>query len=75
MTADVNILTAERKDVLMILNRTTFKKNGEKFVKLLINQEGKKIVEEVKIETGLRGVEGKIEIIKGLELGDQIILP
>lgn len=75
MTADVNILTAEKKDVLIIPSRTILKKNGEKFVKLLIDQEGKKIIKEVKIETGLRGVGGKIEIIKGLELGDQIILP
>ena len=75
MTADVNILTAEKKDVLMIPSRTILKKNGEKFIKLLIDQEGEKTIKEVNIETGLRGSGGKIEIIKGLELGDQIVLP
>jgi len=75
MTADVNILTAEKKDVLMIPSRTILKKNGKKFVKLLIDQEGEKIIEEVNIETGLRGSGGKTEIIKGLESGDQIVLP
>jgi len=75
MTADVNILTAEKKDVLMIPSRTILKRNGEKFVKLLIDKEGEKIVKEANVETGLKGVGGKIEIIKGLELGDQIVLP
>jgi len=75
MTADVNILTAEKKDVLTIPNRAIFKKNGEKFVELLIDQEGEKITKEVEIETGLKGSGSKTEIIKGLELGDKIILP
>jgi len=75
MTADVNILTAEKKNVLMIPSRTIIKKDGKKFVKLLIDQAGEKIIEEINIETGLKGIGGKIEIIKGLELGDQIILP
>ncbi len=75
MTADVNILTAEKKDVLMIPSRTIIKKDGKKFVKLLIDQEGEKVINEVNIETGLKGSGGKIEIIKGLELGDQIVLP
>ena len=75
MTADINILTAEKKDVLIISSRAVIKKNGEKFVKLLIDQEGKKTIKEVNIETGLKGSGGKIEIIKGLESGDQIVLP
>jgi len=75
MTADVNILTAKKKEILMIPSRTILKKNGDKFVKLLIEQEGEKTINEVNIETGLRGSGGKTEIIKGLEVGDQVVLP
>ncbi|MDD4996271.1 MAG: efflux RND transporter periplasmic adaptor subunit [Patescibacteria group bacterium] len=75
MTADMDIITAEKKNVLTIPSRMVFKKDNKYFVKLLEIQEKKEVVEEREIEVGTKGTEGKIEVIGGLEEGDKIIMP
>jgi len=75
MTADMDIITAEKKNALTIPSRMVFKKDNKYFVKLLEIQEKKEVVEEREIEVGIKGTEGKIEVISGLEEGDKIIMP
>jgi len=71
MTANIDIMSAKRENVIVIPQRAVITKNGDKIVKVL-NNEG--IVKEVMVETGLRGSDGNIEIIKGLKEGDQIVI-
>jgi len=69
MTVDVDIICDSRENVLAVPQRTVFNKNGDKFVRVL----EEKNVKEVKVETGIRGSEGEIEILSGLKEGEKII--
>ncbi len=70
MTADIDILTDERQGIIAIPNRAIFNRDGDKFVRV-IDSEG--IISEVKVETGLKGTLGQIEVTKGITEGDKII--
>lgn len=71
MTANVDIMTAMRKNVLFIPNRAIkISEQGFKYVEIL---EGEDSVVRKEVETGLRGDDG-IEIISGLTANDNIIL-
>lgn len=70
MTANIDILTAQKNNVLVVPQRTIIQKNGQKFVRLLKN--GQRI-EEAPVETGLTGSDGNIEIVSGLKQGDKVI--
>ncbi len=70
MTADIDILTDERQNIVAIPVRAVFSKNGNKFVRVV---DFENIISEVEIETGLRGTLGKIEITNGITEGDKII--
>jgi len=69
MTVDVDIICDSRENVLAVPQRTVFNKNGDKFVRVL----EEKNVKEVKVETGIRGSEGEIEILSGLKEGEKVI--
>ncbi len=70
MTADIDILTDERQGVIVIPGRAVFGKDGDKFVRVVGLGE---IISEIKVETGLKGTLGQIEITKGIVEGDKII--
>lgn len=70
MTANIDILTDKRENVLTIPQRAVITKNDEKFVLL---DTGKSEPENVKIETGLKGSDGMIEVLSGLKEGDKIV--
>jgi HlyD family secretion protein len=69
MTADMDILTAEKENVLIVPQRAVVPKNGAKFAKILKDGE----IEEVEVKTGLKGSDGNIEIVEGLVEGDKVI--
>ncbi len=69
MTANVDIITDLREDVLRIPQRAVLTKNGQKIVRVLEGEE----IKEVQVETGIRGNEGEIEILSGIKEGDKII--
>ncbi len=78
MTADVSILTAEKDNVIVIPQRAVIDKDNKKIIRVLEmkmekGKETKKLV-EVEIETGLKGSMGEIEISKGIDVGDEIVL-
>jgi len=70
MTADIDVFGERRANVLALPARAIATKAGEKFVKVLVSSSQK----EIKIETGLRGSDGMIEIISGLAEGDKVVI-
>ncbi len=69
LTANADILTAEKEGVIAVPYRAVISKNGTKIVKILV---GKK-TEERKVEIGLRGSDGNIEITEGINEGEKVI--
>lgn len=69
MTANIDIITNTRENIIAIPARAVVTKNGDKFVRIL---EDKDLV-EVSVETGIRGSDGTIEIIRGIVEGDKVI--
>lgn len=74
MTADLDIRTAKRVGVIVLPLRSVYGKNGGKFVRTLQRKaSGGEEVVEVVVTTGLRGSDGTIEIITGLQAGDRVV--
>lgn len=69
MTANVTVTTDQRANALQVPARALIEKEGGMIVRLLVDG----VVQEVPVETGLRGDEGMIEIISGLKSGDTVI--
>lgn len=72
LTANINIETGKKENVLYVPTRNIVSRDGRKFVKI-VRDEKKGITEEIEVETGLRGSDGRTEIISGLQEGDKII--
>ena len=70
MTANANITTAKKDNILIAPSRAVIKKNSNgKFVRLLIGQQ----ITEVSVTIGLRGDNGLVEILTGLSEGDAVV--
>jgi len=72
MTANLDILTGQKNAVLAVPSRSVYSVDINKFVKLLSGDD-LKITTETQVETGMRGVDGYVEIISGLKEGDTIL--
>ena len=71
MTANITITTNFRENVLTLPQRAVLEKNNSRYVRIQISEND---FEEKIIETGIMGSDGNIEIISGLEQGDEIII-
>lgn len=71
MSANVDISTAEKENVLMIPLRAVQTEGNQKFVEIL-NSDGISIT-KVQIETGLEGDEGMVEVTSGLQAGQKVV--
>ncbi|MDD5489837.1 MAG: efflux RND transporter periplasmic adaptor subunit [Candidatus Moranbacteria bacterium] len=69
LSADVNIATAEKNNVISVPERIVKDQNGKKVVSVLA---GGKPVDKV-VTLGLSGDEGMVEIVSGLQEGDEVI--
>lgn len=69
MTANVVLNTDKREGVLFIPSRS-IRTNGDKYVKVLSGDQ----VTDKKIKTGLRADDGKVEILEGINEGEEIII-
>ncbi len=69
MTANIDISTDKRENVLVIPQRAIIFEGAEKFV---MADNGASGFEKRKIEIGLRGIDGNVEVISGLEEGEKI---
>lgn len=72
LTADITILSDVKENVLYVPTRNIISKNGKKVVKIVKTADGKEIIEEREINVGLRGSNGRTEILSGLSENDRI---
>ncbi len=70
MTANMEIDTDSREGVIAIPQRAVLREDGKKVVRILRPDES---IENVQITTGLRGSDGLIEVLSGVEVGQQVI--
>ncbi len=70
MTADIDIKTDEKKNVLYVPIRSVLHKNGNAYIKYF---DGKNFLEK-RVKTGLSSSEGIVEITSGLSEGEDIVL-
>lgn len=69
MTANVDIQTASRENVVQVPGRALIDKDGGKIVRLVENGE----IREMPVSVGLSGDEGMTEISNGLKAGDTVV--
>jgi membrane fusion protein, macrolide-specific efflux system len=69
MTANVDIITQEKQNVLYVPVRSVQSKDGDKYVQILENG----IPVEKTVQTGLRADEG-MELLSGISEGDEVIV-
>lgn len=72
MSADIDIKTAEKSNVLAVPARAIKTEGDKKYVEILKNAENQEI-EKRYIQTGLEGDEGLIEVVSGLNEGENVI--
>lgn len=70
MTANIDILTGKKENVIAVPQRAILIIDDEKFVRILTKERD---ITEVAVTTGLRGSDGTIEITSGLKEEDQVI--
>lgn len=71
MTADIDIITSEKKDVLIVPFRSLTKESGKTYAQAK-RPDG--TFERVEVAVGLEGDEGMVEIRSGLKEGDEVAL-
>lgn len=71
LTAHVTIRGEVRENVLSVPERAVITRNSEEMVMIKL---GQRDAQEVTVKTGLRGSNGFIEIISGLQEGDQVVV-
>ncbi|MDD5750733.1 MAG: efflux RND transporter periplasmic adaptor subunit [Candidatus Pacebacteria bacterium] len=69
MTANIDILTAQKENALTVPYRAVIAKNGDKMVRVVNGKD----ISERKVTLGLRGSDGNIEILEGLREGEKVI--
>ena len=75
MTANIDIKTSSREDVITIPQRAVLRRNGSKFVRVIDSPSSPiEDIREVIVETGLVGLDGNIEIVQGINVGDIVIV-
>lgn len=70
MTGDVRIVTGERSDIVYIPSRAVLEDDQRRYVRVL---EGEVMVEK-DVEVGMEGEGGDIEITKGIEANENIVI-
>lgn len=75
MSTDIDVRTAEKANVLVIPIRAIEISGAEKFVRILkaFNPDGSAIIEKRKIETGLEGDAGLVEVKNGVQENEEVI--
>jgi len=69
MTANITIKTATKEGVLLIPLRAVTTREGKKYARIL--SEG--VAKEMEVNLGLRGSDGQVEVLSGLESGQSVI--
>jgi len=69
MTANLDVITAEKDGVIAVPQRSVIRKNSKTTIRLLMNGD----FDEMPVKTGLVSWDGQIEIIDGVSIGDKVI--
>lgn len=72
LTANVEIITASKSDVIAIPARAIVEKSDKKIVRTKANKDADELIER-EVVTGLRGSNGDIEIVSGLQAGEIVV--
>ena len=72
MTANMTVLIAQKDNVLAIPLRAVILKDGKKVVRLVTDSK-KKTYREVEVTTGLEADGGLVEVLSGLDEGQEIV--
>jgi HlyD family secretion protein len=70
MTANIDVEGQAHENVLAIPQRAITTKSGGKFVTIKSGD----VTKEVQVTTGLRGFDGKVEVMSGLTEGDSVVI-
>ncbi|HAU65942.1 MAG: Efflux transporter, RND family, MFP subunit [Candidatus Uhrbacteria bacterium GW2011_GWF2_39_13] len=70
LSADLIFTTEQKEQVISIPQRAVFEKEAETYIRVLVNE----IAQERKVEVGLRGDLGRVEILSGLSEGEEVIV-
>jgi len=74
MTANMTILVREKNNILTVPERSiVVKENGDRFIRIITNTKKKKF-KEVPVVTGMSGDGGLVEVISGLQEGDEYVV-
>ena len=71
MTANIDIVSDRRENVIFVPQRAIKIQDGSKTIQVLDNNDN---IQEIEILLGLRGSDGNIEVISGINEGDRIIV-
>lgn len=79
MTANIDIETARISNVIITPARAVVSNDGQKTVRIISrlpnkNESVKDLIKEINVKTGLRGLNGEIEITEGINEGDLVII-
>ena len=76
MTANVDIITAYKENVLAIPIKAVINEDNRKIVRVITNEKlANPPIEERQIKTGISDINGNIEIIDGLNLNELVLIP
>lgn len=70
MTANLTVKTGSRENALVIPTRSIRERDGQRYVRTIKNGN----VQDADIELGLRGDEGRAEVLKGLNESDIVVI-
>ena len=80
MTANLDIMTDQRKNVIVIPQRAVLANNSDRTVRILVMEPNPKdasdqveTLKEVPVSVGIKGIDGNVEILEGLKEGDKVV--
>jgi HlyD family secretion protein len=71
MTANIDATTVHKDKVLTVPARALISSSGKKMLQVL---SGKKVI-DTEVQIGARGLNGTVEIVSGVSVGDLVVLP
>lgn len=74
MSADADINTFQKENVVMIAQRAVKDDSGQKYVEILQGEKKEQKAERVNVKTGMKGDDGMIEVVSGLSGGEDVVV-
>ena len=71
LSANIDIVTERKADALFVPERAIITRDGKKFIRIQ-NPDGR--ADEIEVTLGLRGYDGRVEVLSGLAEGVRVII-